>query len=60
MCHRSWREHEWRFEEERDERLWELFHRETRENPPPMPVAKGDDERVEKVDRTEAPAGVDR
>jgi hypothetical protein len=40
MCHGKMRRYEERRQEERPERLWDLFHRETRESPPPTPVVE--------------------
>jgi hypothetical protein len=45
MCHGKWRRLDERVEERRGERLWDLFDRETEENPPPIPVAEREMER---------------
>jgi hypothetical protein len=50
MCFRRSRYWEERAEEARDERLWDLFHRETERNEPPVPIAE----------RDEVPAGAER
>jgi hypothetical protein len=42
MCHERWLRREERGEYGRGERLWDLFYRETRESPPPTPVAERD------------------
>jgi hypothetical protein len=52
MCHGKWRRFDERVEERRGERLWDLFYRETEENPPPMPVAE--DERDREPEREKA------
>jgi hypothetical protein len=53
MCHGKWRRFDERAEERRGERLWDLFYRETEENPPPMPVAE-EDEREREPEREKA------
>jgi hypothetical protein len=40
MCHESWLRPEKRSEYGRDERLWDLFYRETEESAPSAPVAE--------------------
>jgi hypothetical protein len=46
MCHgKSFRRFEERREEERPERLWDLFHRETERPAPAHPVAEREDDR---------------
>jgi hypothetical protein len=44
MCHERLRRSEERTESKRGERLWDLFHRETERNAPPVPIAERDDE----------------
>ena len=39
MCHERLRRREERTEDARDERLWDLFHRETEQNAPPVSIA---------------------
>jgi hypothetical protein len=56
MCHGKMRRFEERREERRPERLWDLFHRETREPPPPTPVVEREPERAD-PDREEVLTG---
>lgn len=51
MCHGKWLRRDEPFEERRDERLWDLFYRETEEPPPPMPVAEREEEREPERER---------
>jgi hypothetical protein len=46
--------------ETRDQRLWDLFHRETERSDRPLPVAEQDDEDVAEHDRDEVPVGAGR
>jgi len=60
MCfHRSRRWDE-RPEETRDERLWDLFYRETERSEPPVPIAEQDRVRESERERDEVPAGTQR
>jgi hypothetical protein len=43
-------------EEIQGRRLWDLFHRETEENGPPVPVAEEHEEATADADRDEVPA----
>jgi hypothetical protein len=47
MCHGRLRRSEERSEYARGERLWDLFYRETEHSPPPVPIARRDEERAE-------------
>ena len=58
MCHERWLRREERGEYGRGERLWDLFYRETRESPPPAPVAERDVD--PEPEREEATAGAPR
>jgi hypothetical protein len=60
MCFRRSRDWEERYEVRRDERLWDLFQRETERSEPPIPVAEREDERERDRDRDEVPAGTAR
>ena len=56
MCHHNWHRREKGFEEVRDERLWDLFHRETQQSPPPEPVARREEDLRAEVERDEVTA----
>jgi hypothetical protein len=58
MCFRRSSYWEKRDEEERGERLWDLFYRETERSEPPVPIAEREDER--EPERDEVPAGAER
>jgi hypothetical protein len=58
MCHERWFRREERGEYGRGERLWDLFYRETRESPPPTPIAERD--LAPESEREEAIAGAPR
>jgi hypothetical protein len=61
MCFRrsrDWGERE--AAEAREERLWDLFHRETERSEPPAPIAEREDESVTEPDRVEVTAGAER
>ena len=58
MCHERWLRRQERGEYGRGERLWDLFDRETRESPPPTPVAERDVDR--EPEREEALSGAPR
>jgi hypothetical protein len=60
MCFRRSRYWEKRAEEARDERLRDLFHRETERSEPPVPIAEQDEEHANEGDRDEVPAGAER
>jgi hypothetical protein len=60
MCFRRSRYVEERSEEAQSERLWDLFHRETEQSEPPVPIAERDEERTTARDLDEVPAGVER
>jgi hypothetical protein len=60
MCFRRSRYWEERPEEVRDERVWDLFHRETEGSEPPVPIAERDEERATERERDEVPAGAER
>jgi hypothetical protein len=60
MCFRRSRYWEERADEARDERLWDLFYRETEQSEPPVPIAEREDERVAKPVRDDIPAGSPR
>jgi hypothetical protein len=47
MCHESWHRREERADEARGERLWDLFHRDTQQPAPTMPVAEREPDREE-------------
>jgi hypothetical protein len=47
MCHEKWRREEQRTEEVRGERLWDLFHRETKQPAPTVPVVEHEPDREE-------------
>ena len=53
MCHHDWHRRERRSEEARDERLWDLFHRETQQSPPPVPIAEREEQFRAEVERYE-------
>ena len=44
----------------RDERLWDLFHRETERSEPPVPIAERDRMGESEGERDEVPAGTQR
>jgi hypothetical protein len=44
----------------RDERLWDLFHRETERSEPPVPIAERDEVGATEGERDEVPAGAER
>jgi hypothetical protein len=60
MCFRRSHYLEERAEEARGQRLWDLFHRETRQSEPPVPVAEREDEHGTDPERDEVPAGAER
>jgi len=60
MCFRRSRYWEERAEEARDERLRDLFHRESERSEPPVPIADRREERATERDRDEVPAGAER
>jgi hypothetical protein len=60
MCFRRSRYWEERTDEARDERLWDLFYRETEQSEPPVPIAEREDERVATPARDDGPAGAPR
>jgi hypothetical protein len=47
MCHERLSRRQERAEEARGTRLWDLFHRETEHNAPPVPMAKREDRDAE-------------
>jgi hypothetical protein len=57
MCFRRSRYWEERTEEGRDERLWDLFYRESEQSKPPVPIAEREDERSAEPDEVPAAAG---
>ena len=60
MCFRRSRYWEERVEDTRDDqRLWDLFHRETERREPPMPVLEQEEEPVAERDR-DVPVGAER
>jgi hypothetical protein len=59
MCFRRSRYREEQPEEVRDERIWDLFYRDTERSPAPMPVAESDEDPAEQ-ERDEVPAGAER
>jgi hypothetical protein len=60
MCFRRSRYREEGPEEVRSERLWDLFHRETEESEPPVPIAEHDEEPATERERDEVTAGAER
>jgi hypothetical protein len=59
MCFRRSRYWEERAEQPRDERLWDLFYRETERSEPPVPIAELD-ERPPEREPDEVPVGTKR
>jgi hypothetical protein len=59
MCFRRSRYWEERTEA-RDERLWDLFYRETELSEPPVPVAEREEGRATEREQDEVPAGAER
>jgi hypothetical protein len=57
MCFRRSRYWEERTEEGRDERLWDLFYRESEQSKPPVPIVEREDEWAAETERDEVPAG---
>jgi hypothetical protein len=60
VCFRKSRYREERTDEARDERLWDLFYRETERSEPPVPVAERNELRATEPERDEVPAGAER
>jgi hypothetical protein len=60
MCFRRSRYWEERPDEARDERLWDLFYRETEQREPPVPIGEREDERMAEPAREDVPAGAPR
>jgi hypothetical protein len=60
MCFRRSRYLEERAEEARGQRVWDLFHRETRRSEPPVPVVEREDKHGTEPERDEVPAGAER
>ena len=60
MCFHRSRYRDERAQEERGQRLWDLFYRETERNEPPVPIAEQEEDRSAERDRDEVPAGVKR
>jgi hypothetical protein len=60
MCLRRSRYWEERTDEAREERLWDLFYRETERSEPPVPVAEQDEGAATEREPDEVPAGAER
>jgi hypothetical protein len=60
MCFRNSRYWEEKAKEGREERLWDLFERETERSKPPVPVAERDESRESEPEREEVPVGAER
>jgi hypothetical protein len=60
MCFRRSRYWEKRPEQASDERLWDLFHRETERSEPPVPIAEQEEMRATEREPDQVPAGAER